>query len=100
MSTDRTRFATVAVAFVAMTFIVVAPAWAQALYDAFIKAVAEDRRAEVRSLLARGMDANTVDPRGEPVLVVALAPGGWRPPTRFWPQAPRSTAKVRRATRR
>src|SRR5260221_5687360 len=49
---------------------------AQALYDAFIRAVTSDDVDEVRAMLARGVDPNTVDPNGEPVLVVA-ARAGW-----------------------
>src|SRR5207247_8136565 len=51
---------------------------AQALYDTFVEAVAADRSDEVRALLARGIDPNTVDPRGDPVLLVA-ARAGWQP---------------------
>jgi ankyrin repeat protein len=55
-------------------------AWGQALYDRFITSVAMDRSEDVAALLARGMDPNTVDPNGEPVLVVA-ARAGWIPTT-------------------
>jgi len=51
---------------------------AQALYDAFVQAVVADRSDEVRALLARGIDPNTVDPNAEPVLLVA-ARAGWQP---------------------
>src|SRR5258708_30276952 len=51
---------------------------AQALYDAFIRAVTTDDVGQVRAMLARGVDPNTVDPNGEPVLVVA-ARAGWEP---------------------
>src|SRR3989442_15506357 len=51
---------------------------AQGLYDAFVQAVVTDRSDEVRALLARGIDPNAVDPRGEPVLLVA-ARAGWQP---------------------
>jgi ankyrin repeat protein len=50
---------------------------AQGLYDAFVQAVVTDRSDEVRALLARGIDPNTVDPNGEPVLLVA-ARAGWQ----------------------
>ena len=40
------------------------------LYDRFIQAVVADRRGEVRDMLARGMDPNTVDPNGDPVLLI------------------------------
>ena len=42
------------------------------------ESVAIDRSDDVAALLARGMDPNTVDPNGEPVLVVA-ARAGWEP---------------------
>jgi ankyrin repeat protein len=51
-----------------------------ALYDRFIQSVAIDRSDDVAAILARGMDPNTVDPNGEPVLVVA-ARAGWIPTT-------------------
>lgn len=59
---------------------VAANAWGQALYDRFIQSVAMDRSDDVAAILARGMDPNTVDPNGEPVLVVA-ARAGWIPTT-------------------
>ena len=64
----------------ALTFAALAPtgAQAQALYDAFIRAVTIDDAGQVRAMLARGVDPNTVDPNGEPVLVVA-ARAGWEP---------------------
>ncbi|MEP6943855.1 MAG: ankyrin repeat domain-containing protein, partial [Betaproteobacteria bacterium] len=52
----------------------------QALYDRFVQSVATDRSDDVAALLARGMDPNTVDPNGEPMLVVA-ARAGWEPTT-------------------
>src|SRR5262249_55586025 len=56
--------------------LVPAPARAQALYEAFIRAVETDNVDRVREMLARGVDPNIVDPHGEPVLVGA-ARGGW-----------------------
>jgi uncharacterized protein len=47
----------------------------QGLYEQFVEAVAVDRSSEVAALLARGMDPNTVDPNGEPMLVVAARAG-------------------------
>src|SRR5271169_1302041 len=47
-------------------------------YDTFVQAVATDRSDQVRALLARGVDPNTVDPNGDPVLFVA-ARAGWQP---------------------
>jgi ankyrin repeat protein len=60
-----------------LAFPAIAPR-AQALYAAFVEAVVADRSDEVRALLARGIDPNTVDPKGEPVLLVA-ARAGWQP---------------------
>ena len=51
------------------------PAHAQALYERFVQAVAVDRADEVAALLARGIDPNTVDPQGNPALVVAARSG-------------------------
>jgi hypothetical protein len=48
---------------------------AQTLYDRFVQAVAVDRTNEVAALLARGIDPNTVDPNGDPVLLVAARAG-------------------------
>ena len=55
-----------------------APAAAPGLYERFVQSVATDRSDDVAALLARGMDPNTVDPNGEPMLVVA-ARAGWQP---------------------
>jgi ankyrin repeat protein len=41
------------------------------LYEDFITAVSNDRVAQVREYLARGVDPNTVGPNGEPALVLA-----------------------------
>jgi ankyrin repeat protein len=51
---------------------------AQGLYESFVEAVAADRSEDVRRMLARGVDPNTVDPNGDPVLLVA-ARAGWEP---------------------
>lgn len=48
---------------------------APALYDDFVLAVANDRVDEVRELLARGMDPNTVDLNADPLLLVAARAG-------------------------
>jgi ankyrin repeat protein len=47
----------------------------QGLYERFVESVAIDRSDDVAALLARGMDPNTVDPNGEPMLVVASRAG-------------------------
>src|SRR5262249_60217988 len=55
-----------------------APAPATTPYDTFVQSVATDRSDAVRRMLAQGMDANTLDPNGDPVLLVA-ARAGWEP---------------------
>ena len=52
-----------------------AQAQPQPLYDRFIESVAIDRSDDVAALLARGIDPNTVDPNGDPVLLVAARAG-------------------------
>jgi uncharacterized protein len=59
------------VALVVVVALAAAPVQAQALYDSFIRAVANDRVDEINALLARGIDPNTVDPAGDPVLLIA-----------------------------
>jgi ankyrin repeat protein len=57
-------------------FCFVAPAaFAQQLYEDFLFAVNNDRAGDVRALLQRGIDPNTVDPNGDPVLVIAARAG-------------------------
>ena len=77
----RTRFSSraPAAALFALGLLCAAPHTAQAAdsYDAFVQAVAIDRSDQVREMLARGMDPNTVDPNGDPVLLVA-ARAGWQ----------------------
>jgi ankyrin repeat protein len=46
-----------------------------AAYDDFIQAVLNSRPKEVESLLKRGMDANAVDLKGQPVLHIAAREG-------------------------
>ena len=48
---------------------------AQQAYDDLILAVVNDRVAELRALLARGADPNSVDPGGDPLLVIAARNG-------------------------
>jgi ankyrin repeat protein len=55
--------------------IIAAPAHAQRLYDDMIAAGASDRAGEVKALLARGVDPNTVDPNGDPLLYMAARAG-------------------------
>ena len=71
MFTDRRclRFLLVMLALVA------AGAAAQQLHDDLIFAVGNDRAADVRNLLARGVDANSVDPNGDPLLYIAARSG-------------------------
>jgi ankyrin repeat protein len=54
---------------------VAAAAHAQRLYDDFIIAVANDRAGEVRQMLQRGMDPDTADASGDPVLLIAARAG-------------------------
>ncbi len=51
------------------------------LNDAFVQAVELDRSDEVRAMLARGSDPNTVDANGDSVLLIA-ARAGWQPTAR------------------
>jgi hypothetical protein len=57
----------------AALFVCAAPTMlhAQALFERFNMAVAADRTDEVAGLLARGLDPNTVDPNGDPAVLVA-----------------------------
>src|SRR5437867_9943224 len=55
-----------------------APVFAQQVYEDLIIAVANDRADEVKRLLARGMDPNSVDRNGDPLLFTA-ARAGYRP---------------------
>lgn len=41
-------------------------------YDDFFDAIQRDDAAAVRTLVARGFDPNTVNPKGEPALIVAI----------------------------
>ncbi len=50
-------------------------ATAQQLHEDFVIAATNDRAAEVTSMLARGMDPNTVAPNGDPVLLIAARAG-------------------------
>jgi ankyrin repeat protein len=51
------------------------PARAQQVYDDVIAAVNNDRAAELRGLLARGVDPDSVDPGGNPLLYTAARAG-------------------------
>lgn len=59
----------------ATVFGVALPAFAQQAYEDLILAVVNDRAAEVRQFLARGADPNSVDPSGEPLIVIAARNG-------------------------
>jgi len=48
---------------------------AQNLLDDFFIAVANDRASDVRAMLVRGLDPNSVDVNGDPALVVAVRNG-------------------------
>ncbi|MEO8487299.1 MAG: ankyrin repeat domain-containing protein [Betaproteobacteria bacterium] len=58
-----------------LTLALALPAAAQNLLEDFFIAVANDRVGEVRTMLARGVDANSVDANGDPALVVAARAG-------------------------
>jgi ankyrin repeat protein len=51
------------------------PAWGQQLYEDLLVAVGNDRADEVKRLLARGMDSNSVAPNGDPLLFIAARAG-------------------------
>jgi ankyrin repeat protein len=51
------------------------PAFGQQLYEEFVLAATNDRADQVKSMLARGMDPNTVAPNGDPVLFLAARAG-------------------------
>jgi ankyrin repeat protein len=53
----------------------VTAATAQQVYEDLIVAVANDRADEVKRLVARGMDPNSVDPNGDPLLFTAARNG-------------------------
>ncbi|HEY3177407.1 MAG TPA: ankyrin repeat domain-containing protein [Casimicrobiaceae bacterium] len=55
--------------------IVAVPAMAQRVYEDLIVAVANDRADEVKRLILRGMDPNSVDPNGDPLLFTAARNG-------------------------
>jgi ankyrin repeat protein len=59
----------------ALALIAAVAAHAQRLYDDFIIAVANDRASDVRQMLQRGMDPDTADPNGDPVLLIAARAG-------------------------
>ena len=45
------------------------------MYEDFIIAVSNDRVAQVKEFLGKGIDPNTVGPNGEPALVLAARAG-------------------------
>jgi uncharacterized protein len=71
MFTDRLRSLVICL-FIALT---TAPALAQQVYEDLIIAVANDRADDVKRLLARGLDPNSVDPNGDPLLFTASRAG-------------------------
>jgi hypothetical protein len=77
-----------------------APAAAQALYERFIQSVTIDRSDEVVTMLARGVDPNTVDPNGDPVLVIAARSGFEPTLDALLAAGARSTSEIRTATAR
>ncbi len=75
MPTDRSFRALVCAALLTGCAVLALPAAAQKLYEDFVIAVTNDRASEVRSLLQRGMDPDTVDANGDPVLLIAARAG-------------------------
>ena len=70
--------------------LVASPAHAQRLYDDMIAAVNNDRAGDVKALLARGVDPDTVDPNGDPCSTSAARAGFTGPSTSC--SRPRSTS--------
>jgi ankyrin repeat protein len=64
-----------AIAVLALSALLAAPAPAQQLYEDVVVAVVNDRAAQLKGFLARGIDPNTVDPNGDPLLFVAARSG-------------------------
>ena len=62
-------------AFVSMIFMASVSAFAQGLLDDLAVATANDRADDVRRLLMRGMDANSVDSSGDTMLCIAARNG-------------------------
>lgn len=60
---------------VALLLAVAAPTFAQQVYEDLIIAVVNDRADEVKRLLSRGLDPNSVDPNGDPLLFIASRAG-------------------------
>jgi len=60
---------------VILTLPFAAPVRAQQLYDDLIVAVVNDRADTVKSLIDRGVDPNSVDPNGDPILYIAARAG-------------------------
>ncbi len=57
-------------------------------YDDFFKAIEQDNPADIKALLARGFDANTVDAKGQYGLLIALGSGSLKAAQTLteWPQ--------------
>jgi uncharacterized protein len=62
----------------ALLFAMSVSTFAQGLLDDLVIAVTNDRVDEVRRLLARGMDANSVDANGDTLLCIAARSGSAR----------------------
>ena len=65
------RGSVAALAACALLLVLPLSADAQRVYEDVIAAVNNDRAAELATLLARGVDPNTVDPGGDPLLFIA-----------------------------
>ena len=59
-----------------LSFVLLAPASAQSVDDLWIH-VRNDRAPQVEQLLQRGLDPNTRDPRGNPILMQAVRDNAW-----------------------
>ena len=71
MASDLRRF----LAAVLFVFAAAGPVRAQQLLDDLFIAAANDRADQVKAILARGVDPNSVDKNGDPVIVVAARSG-------------------------
>jgi uncharacterized protein len=59
----------------ALLAVLAVPSFSQRLYEDVIVAVVNDRAAELKTLLARGVDPNIVDPNGDALLFIAARSG-------------------------
>jgi TatD DNase family protein len=98
--TDMLKIRSSAVALLLALAMAAPGALAQELYDDLIFAVTNDRVDEVRALLARGVDPNSVDAGGNSLLFIARATAASRWWMRCWRPRPRPTCPIASTTRR